>query len=199
MAPNRKEIEKLGDEALLAQYRLRKDPMYIGELFRRYADIVFLVCMKYFKDEAKSQDAMMHIFEKLLSNISRYEIKSFRYWLHTVSKNYCLAELDKLSISRQKIEQYVHLGQEVDENKYLELLSQEEKENLYLELEQALGSLGNEQRICVSGFYLEDKSYQHIANETGYTLNQVKSYIQNGKRNLKNILEKKAWYEKSKE
>jgi len=58
--------------------------------------------------------------------------------------------------------------------------------------------LGKEQKLCVILFYLEKRSYQEIATSTQFTQMQVKSHIQNGKRNLKLLMEKKA-REKSKQ
>jgi RNA polymerase sigma-70 factor (ECF subfamily) len=54
----------------------------------------------------------------------------------------------------------------------------------------AIAKLNDEQRICIQAFYLQKKSYQDIAEETKYSIGEVKSYIQNGKRNLKIIMEK---------
>jgi RNA polymerase sigma-70 factor (ECF subfamily) len=62
---------------------------------------------------------------------------------------------------------------------------------LLRDLEEALRHLNPEQKTCIRMFYMEKKSYQAIASETGFSLLQVKSYIQNGKRNLRILLEKK--------
>jgi RNA polymerase sigma-70 factor (ECF subfamily) len=67
-----------------------------------------------------------------------------------------------------------------------------EKEQWLEWMGQSLEELGKEQKLCVILFYLEKRSYQEIALTTGYTLMQVKSYIQNGKRNLRLSIEKKA-------
>jgi RNA polymerase sigma-70 factor (ECF subfamily) len=66
-----------------------------------------------------------------------------------------------------------------------------QNEHTYDLLEEAIQELSEEQKLCVNLFYLQKKSYQQITDRTGFTLMQVKSYIQNGKRNLKIILEKK--------
>ena len=55
----------------------------------------------------------------------------------------------------------------------------------------SLEELNPEQKQCLILFYLEKKSYQEISENTGFSLMQVKSYIQNGKRNLKILLDKK--------
>jgi RNA polymerase sigma-70 factor (ECF subfamily) len=60
-----------------------------------------------------------------------------------------------------------------------------DREQQLLLLEEALKQLGAEQRHCIELFYLGQKSYQQIMTETGLSFKQVKSFIQNGKRNLK--------------
>jgi RNA polymerase sigma-70 factor (ECF subfamily) len=71
----------------------------------------------------------------------------------------------------------------------LHLNKAEEKEKQFVALENAIEELSAEQKKCVDLFYLKEKSYVEIAEITGFTLNEVKSYIQNGKRNLKIKLE----------
>ena len=56
-------------------------------------------------------------------------------------------------------------------------------------MKECLPKLKENQRVCVELFYLKNKSYQEIANETEFSLNEIKSYIQNGKRNLKLLIE----------
>ena len=58
-------------------------------------------------------------------------------------------------------------------------------------IEASLNELGEEQKVCVTLFYLEQQSYQQVSGVTGFSMLQVKSFIQNGKRNLKLIVERK--------
>ena len=186
----RKNIKKLSDETLVQRYRDTENPDFVGELFERYADMVFLVCMKYLKNEAESEDASMQIFEKLLVDLPRYEVRTFKYWLHTVIKNHCLAWLDKQKRNRQKADVYQELAQaDVENGQEMTLHNELSMKEIQLQqLEQAISLLGPEQRTCVELFYIQRNSYQEVSTKTGYTLKQVKSYIQNGKRNLKNHL-----------
>ena len=186
----RKNIKKLSDETLIQRYRETEDPTFVGELFERYSDMVFLVCMKYLKNEAESEDAAMQIFEKLLTDLSKYDVRAFKYWLHTVIKNHCLAYLDKQKRHRQKADVYQELVQaDMENGQEMYLDSDVNGKEIQLQhLEQAITLLGDEQRKCVELFYLHKNSYQEVSEKTGYTLKQVKSYIQNGKRNLKKHL-----------
>ncbi|MEO0897381.1 MAG: sigma-70 family RNA polymerase sigma factor [Bacteroidota bacterium] len=181
-------IKELTDEQLVLDYQASTDPMYVGELYQRYTHMVFLVCMKYVKNEAEAEDLSMQIFEKLMIDLERYEIRSFKFWLHRVTKNHCLAFLDKKRKQREKSEAYGSEQDQIDEIIPRGLLEMEEKEEVLEHLEHAITKLKDEQRSCIELFYLQKKSYHEVAELTGFSLKQVKSYIQNGKRNLKNHL-----------
>ena len=185
------DIKALDDDALVAAYKKYGQPVYLGELYERYAHMVLLVCMKYLKDEAQSEDAVMHIFEKLIADLKRYEVRRFKYWIHTVAKNHCLVLIDKRQKQRHKIDEYRETAQALVESDPFPSLNGEDPREIELrELEAAIKLLNEEQQICVELFYLQQKCYKEVSETTGYSLKQVKSYIQNGKRNLKNHLSK---------
>ncbi|MEM7372185.1 MAG: sigma-70 family RNA polymerase sigma factor [Bacteroidota bacterium] len=195
MLPHKhKHIKELSDEVLIDHYRKEENPIYVGELFERYTHIVFLVCMKYLKNETESEDVAMQVFEKLISDLRKYEIKTFKYWLHTVTKNQCLVFLEKKKRLRHKEDIFLETEQAlVESSEDFSLLGEgNEKEQQLALMRKAIGVLKQEQKICVELFYLQQKSYQEVSEETGYTMKQVKSYIQNGKRNLKIQMEKMA-------
>jgi RNA polymerase sigma-70 factor (ECF subfamily) len=147
--------------------------------------------MKYLKNRDDAEDAVMLIFEKLLSDLLHHDVQEFRYWIHTVAKNHCLMHLRK---EQSLLKHQVQLNKdaasfmETEEDRHLNL--KEWKETKLNEMNIALLNLSEPQRICVELFYLHDKSYQEIAEQTGYAMNEVRSYIQNGKRNLKIQMEK---------
>ncbi|MCI4669339.1 MAG: sigma-70 family RNA polymerase sigma factor [Bacteroidia bacterium] len=181
----RKNIKDLSDEELALNYRTSQESMYVGELYERYTHIVYLVCMKYVKNEGESEDLSMQVFEKLMVDLAKYEVRSFKYWLHTVTKNHCLAYLEKKKKHRrttEELKEEISTSEELIPQAYQDVLDRE----LTLErLENAITYLKDAQRVCIELFYLQKKSYQEVAEMTGYSLKQVKSYIQNGKRNLK--------------
>lgn len=183
------DIKRLDDEELVTAYKRYEEPVYVGELYERYAHMVFLVCMKYLKDEAESEDAVMHLFEKLIVDLKRYEVRRFKFWIHTVAKNHCLVLIEKRNKQRHKVDEYRETAQAlVESDPFPSLNGEDPKEVELRQLEAAIKLLNSEQQICVELFYLQQKCYKEVAEQTGYTLKQVKSYIQNGKRNLKNHL-----------
>jgi RNA polymerase sigma factor (sigma-70 family) len=178
------------DVSLIEAYRNHGDKEIIGVLFERYAPLVLGVCMKYLKNEDDSKDAVLQIFEKLMVDLKKYEISKFSSWLHSVAKNYCLMQLRNNAALQTHNEAIREQGLFMESDT---LLHHEETniDDQYLNnLDQAMKALAIEQKICIELFYLREESYQDIAELTGYSLNQVKSYIQNGKRNLKNYLQK---------
>lgn len=147
--------------------------------------------MKYLKNIDEAEDALMSIFEKLMTDLKKHEVRDFKKWLYRVAKNHCLMILRKKRVI-EKVESEIGYENRRD---FMEILfprhlpyEEENEEDILISLQKALNTLGDEQRKCVEMMYLEKKSYQEIAQLTGYSLKQVKSYIQNGKRNLSNML-----------
>ncbi len=183
-------ISQANDRLLIEEYRQKNDKNLIGELFKRYTGFVFLISMKYLKNEDQSKDAVMQIFEKLFDDLLLHDIDNFKAWLHTVTRNHCLGILRKKQ-SLQKHENHIKENMIFMENRTEEHHINENKtEKDIKNLEKALQKLKPEQKICIQLFYLDEKSYKEIVEITGFPDKKVKSYIQNGKRNLKIILQK---------
>ena len=175
------------DLELVQQYQKTGDNQYVGELFERYTHLVFGVCLKYLKNETQSKDAVILIFEKLLKDLKKHQIENFKSWLHRVSQNHCLMYLRKQQSQQKHQEEYKkNMLSNVENTSFWHLDNESEKKEKKLQaLEVAIKELKNEQKRCIELFYLEEKSYQEITEITGFSLKEVKSYLQNGKRKLK--------------
>ena len=178
--------DHISDIELLDYYYADNNQEWIGILLQRYTLLLLGVCMKYLKDETEARDCVQQIFLKVLTEAPKYKIDFFKSWLYMVAKNHCLMRLRERGSKGTK-ELTEHYLAEAESNRQ-DLLHDE---ITYALLEEALMELNSEQRSCINLFYLQKQSYQQIAERTGFNLMQVKSYIQNGKRNLKIILEKK--------
>ncbi|MGL5891203.1 MAG: RNA polymerase sigma factor [Bacteroidia bacterium] len=184
-------IRELSDAELVERFKTDGNQLLIGELFRRYRHLVYGVCMKYLKDEDESQDVQMQIFEKLLTDLHRHEITQFKGWLYAVARNECLMYLRSQKSKRireQELQKDMAGFMETESSVHPDGVT--EQEWLLQQMEGSLQHLNEHQRNCIELFYLKKKCYQEVADETGYTLTEVKSYIQNGKRNLKILLTK---------
>jgi RNA polymerase sigma factor (sigma-70 family) len=179
----------LTDQELLSLYRETGNKDHVGVLYKRYSHLVFGLCMKYFRDEDQAYDAVTNIFSKLFDDLLKHKVDYFKSWLYTYSKNHCLMVLRSAKTALRKSLDYSADMKVVMENSEEEHHHANKREEEYALLEKALGDLSEEQRVCVELFYLRDKSYAQIVEVTGYDMNKVKSYIQNGKRNLKIMLE----------
>ncbi|MGV3640196.1 MAG: RNA polymerase sigma factor [Adhaeribacter sp.] len=176
------------DEELIRQYQLTGDSAYIGDLYQRYMHLAYGWCLKYFKDEEDSKDAVMQVFEKLLQVLKTQEISKFQFWLHVLVRNHCL-----MALRKRKSHDTTPLEPLAEVNPGILNIPQDESQPLedqLRQLEEGLDHLPEAQKTCIDLFYLQKKCYQEIADSTGYDLNKVKSAIQNGKRNLKIYLEK---------
>jgi RNA polymerase sigma factor (sigma-70 family) len=176
------------DQQLLKEYRHSGDLEKLGQLYERYMALVYGLCLKYFKDEELSKDAVMQIFEQLVTKLRVHEVENFKSWLYTMTRNYCLMELR----SSGKLE-FQSLDETVMESAgFMHLNIEELRETQLTVMEQCLKTLPEEQQVSIELFYLQQKSYKEIAEITGYDMQKVKSYIQNGKRNLKICIEKNS-------
>ncbi|CAN5475420.1 sigma-70 family RNA polymerase sigma factor [soil metagenome] len=176
--------EKTDDE-LLRLYQTTHDLEWLSTLYLRYASMVYGVCLKYLKDRDESKDAVMQIHEKLIESLLQYSVLNFRSWLYVNARNHCLMQIRaKKGKQTEEISPFLmENGPEEHPDGEIEL-----EENIK-KLEKCIETLTREQQQCVRLFYLYEKCYKDIADETRFDLNQVKSYIQNGKRNLKICME----------
>lgn len=180
-------ISHTSDEALVIRYRDTNDPAVLGELFKRHSVLCYTVCYKYLKDADAAEDATMSIFEKLFTDLRQHEIQHFRNWLHSVCRNHCLMLLRKPATT-SSLEAFAEGSETLFMDFGLPVHPENtvaEKELRLQELENAIAGLKEPQRQCIELFYLKQRSYEEISRETGYTANEVKSHLQNGKRNLK--------------
>lgn len=177
------------DKELVAAFKQSGDTNFLSTLYQRYMDLVFGVCLKYFKDAERCKDAVMDIYEELNTKLKQHEVDNFKGWLHVLARNYCLMQLR--SPRNMKTTEFKADFMQSAENTHLngEVL---EKESNFVKLEQCLDTLTDEQRQSVQLFYLENKCYNEIAEITGFDWNKVRSYIQNGRRNLKLCMDEKG-------
>lgn len=173
------------DTELLDNFQSSKDNQWLGIVLQRYTLLLLGVCMKYLRNEEAAKDAVQQIFLKSLKEMENYRVHYVKSWLYMVARNHCLMLLRNKPIVLP-IEDNTQLS--AMESTHEEVL---EKEVTLTQLEQSLEELNPEQKTCVTLFYLQKKSYQEITELTGFSLLQVKSYLQNGKRNLKLLVEKK--------
>ncbi len=182
----RQKTSSVPDSELLIQYKVSGDVQILGELFSRYTSLIYGVCLKFLKDRDDSKDAVMQVFEKLVQTLRNHEIENFKSWLYVTSRNHCL-----MHIRSRKGKMTEAISDNLMESDLILHLEEEpELEGNLSKLETCIQLLINEQKKCVELFYLEQKCYKDITGLTGFDLNQVKSFIQNGKRNLKICMEK---------
>lgn len=181
-----KAIHEMSDSELVEAYKTSTRKEFVGELYKRYTHLVYGVSLKYLKDRELAKDAVMQLFEKLLSTLLNHEVTHFKSWLYISARNHCLMYLR--SIKGKTSQELTPFIMESTEEMHLE--DDEDMESNISKLEKCIETLNTEQKKCVQLFYLQEKCYQDVSTQTGYDLMKVKSYIQNGKRNLKICMER---------
>lgn len=177
----------LSDAELVSLYQRTGDLQILGSLYQRYMDLVYGVCLTYYKEPERAKDSVMQIFEELVTKLQKHEVENFKGWLHRLAKNHCLMQL-RTPRNLKTVEFSMEIVQ-TDENVHLNGIMEKE-ENLQ-RLEYCLGILIPEQKESIELFYLKGLSYQQVSEKTGLEWNKVRSHIQNGRRNLKNCMEEK--------
>ena len=189
---NKHKYALITDSDLIERYRYSHDANYLGNLYMRYAHLVFGISLNYFKDPDIAQDAVMNIYEVVAKELKKHQVENFKSWLYTLTKNHCLQEIRKNKSKLKKEDAFeLFLVNAVETDHEFHLQIKEDKESLLNQLEAALPSLNDAQYLCVKAFYLDNKSYNDIALEINISVKEVKSHIQNGKRNLKIKLSEK--------
>lgn len=176
------------DAELLEKFHADGDNSWLGILLQRYTLLLLGVCMKYLRNEEEAKDSVQQVFLKVIQELKKYRVEYFKSWLYMVAKNHCLMKLREKQ-GKLTVEISERTGDRESPETDHDLRGMRD---IKLDLmEAALRELNPEQQQCVTLFYLEKKSYQEVSEATGYSMLQVKSYIQNGKRNLKIMIDKK--------
>ncbi len=174
------------DKELVDAYRQAGDLQLLATLYQRYMELVYGVCLKYLEDAEPAKDAVMQVFEELVDKLKKHEVDNFKSWLYTLAKNHCLMQLRS-----QKNKKTVAISPELmQRGEEWHLNGALQKEATYIKLEQCLQTLNGEQEQTVRLFYLQQKCYNEIVEQTGLDWKKVRSLIQNGRRNLKICMEK---------
>ena len=177
---------ELPDKELVNLFRTSGNMDVLAVLFQRYMDLLYGVCLKYLKQPETAKDAVMQIFEELVAKLPRHEVENFKSWLYTLAKNHCLMQLR--TPKNLKTTEFNPDSMQLEEDVHLNGIQLKE-ENLQ-KLERCLETLSTEQKKAVELFYLQNKCYKEIAEATGIDWNKIRSFIQNGRRNLKICMEK---------
>lgn len=173
---------------MVSSYQRSKDLAVLGSLYQRYMDLVFGVCLKYLGEPEMAKDAVMAIFEELAHKLLKHQVTHFKGWLYTLARNHCLMQLR--SSKRVKTSEIDPDRMQMPDD--LHLNAAWEKEGQLDNLSKCMDTLSPEQKEAIELFYLQNRSYKEIESMTGQDVNRVRSYIQNGRRNLKICMDQKT-------
>ena len=174
------------DKDLILQYKNSLEPAIVGELYQRYMELVYGVCLKYLQHPENAQDSVISIFEELTVKLQKHDVDNFKSWLYTLAKNHCLMRLrsEKKQTTVSFDVELMHSEENLHLNGVLE------REENFKKLEYCLGQLQSEQRKVIELFYFKGHCYNDIIAQTGMDHNTIRSYLQNGRRNLKICMDK---------
>ena len=194
---NADHYKDITDNELLEKFYHDKDNRWLGFLLQRYTMLLFGVCMKYLKNEDDAKDSVQQVFLKIIAELHKYKVDYFKSWIYMIAKNHCLMRLrdrqgkTPVELKEQSLPDSYRGEDEATGPDGFRGQQHMEKDRMLDLMSASLEELNKEQKLCVTLFYLDKKSYQEIADSTGFSMGQVKSHIQNGKRNLKLLMERK--------
>lgn len=188
---------ELSDEAIVEAFESAANPEALSVLFRRYTHLVYGVCCKYFSEEPDRQDVSIRIFQRVADRLQGSAVKNFSYWLGVVAKNECISELRERKTYREHLHQFK--SQKNSDESYVEnegyhrlLLDSLSDQDVQEMVSGMMEELSADQKLCIHLFFFRELSYKEIMHETGFSYEEVKTHLQNGKRNLRIKIEKRV-------
>jgi RNA polymerase sigma-70 factor, ECF subfamily len=183
------ELKTLPEEILLARFNSTGKKEFLSELFMRYMNLVYGVCLKYLGDRETAKDAVMQIFEKLVTTLPGQEVRIFGSWLFVLSKNHCLMQLRSEKAYNERNRKWTEEQEKIVESDFLLHPLDNDDPEIAKRLAECIEKLKEDQKLCIRMFYFDECCYREIAEKTQTDEKKVKSNLQNGKRNLKLCLE----------
>ena len=183
---------ELSDEELLAKYIKTNNQHWISQLFGRYVQLIYGVCLRYTPDVREAEDMTMEIYQKVAQKANKHKIGQFRSWVYVLSKNHCLEQIRKMTGKRTDSFDPAFMQLRTEFHPIDEQIDHQMQESRYLLVEDCLKQLSSLQQTSIRLFYYQNKSYVEIAQQIEDEVSQVRSYLQNGRRNIKKCVERKS-------
>jgi RNA polymerase sigma-70 factor (ECF subfamily) len=179
-------LSDMTDDELVSRYKSTSDQKWLAMLFSRYLHLIYGICLRYTPDTQEAEDFTHGIYERLVDKVKSQDIKRFRNWLYMLSKNYCLEQIRKFT-GKANIEFESHL---VQFDQSVHPIEENENEKRFIQLEKCIDKLNIHQKNSIRLFYYKNKSYAEISGIMNQDIGMIRSHLQNGRRNLKNCMDK---------
>ena len=164
------------DRELINSFTSSNDRMALNELFKRYTHLVASIALGILKEEEKAKNAVVNIFKSIMIDLKKNDIRNFNAWVYNVTKRHCFKV--------KNMENGFEYRDDFDEILEKDLLLQKHSEIL----KNSILQINIHQKTCIDFFYFQGLSYSEITEETGLSIEEVKSHIQNGKKNIKLLI-----------
>jgi RNA polymerase sigma-70 factor (ECF subfamily) len=167
----------LSDEDIVRRFQETGDKECFAELFVRHRKRVFVACRSFFSDGAAAEDATQETFLRVYRSLHNYKGGDFLAWLTRIARNVCVDEW------RRRREKETT---DFDIYEFPAPLSIDSSQETHLIAEKVwreMRCLAPAQQRCLE-LKIEGYSYEETATRTGFTIDAVKSHLQNGRRML---------------
>ena len=150
----------------------------------------YYVALKYMKNEHSAMDVLQDAYIKAFENIDKLDNpEKFESWMKTIVAHTALNELRKnnpmlFSETENDEGQTIEDTFEDDRVQVQPEIAMDQKETSRL-VQEMMEGLSDEQRVCITMFYMEDFSVKEIAEILNVSENTVKSRLNYGRKNIK--------------
>ncbi|MFK7923284.1 MAG: RNA polymerase sigma factor [Bacteroidia bacterium] len=174
-------LEDKSEQELLAHFRDTQDPEVIALLMTRYDGLIYGMALKWLRDPERARDFAGDLYIKLFEHLQKQEVENFPAWLGRTIRNRLHDLRRKDNVRDEYKSGFVPPEAPRVENAWDFAMDKSG-------LGQALAGLSESESIVIRGVYFDDKSYQEIGEEQGWSFNQVRGARERAIRKLRIVL-----------
>ncbi len=168
------------DFELLDRFRRHGDRAAFERIVARHRPWLHRVCARLLRSDEAARDATQDVFARVLNRLDTFRGDNFPGWLKAIAVNCCLNTIDR--DKRWAPLEAAGEAPAADLGPELQLLRLEEG----VRARHLIARLPERQKIVFCLKYIDDCSYQEIERLTGFSNKEVKSFLQNARRNFEN-------------
>jgi len=171
----------MSDEGLLARYK-QGDAHAFKELVERHSSALYNLAFRLLHDPMEAENVVQEAFLRVIMSLDRVRLDlPLKPYLFRIAVNHCY---DILRASRTRVTTDIDAAEEIAQDAP-EIVDQLEKQELSLLLHSAIESLPPHYRTVIILRYMDEFSYEEIAQTLNLPLNTVRTHLRRAKEQLK--------------
>ncbi len=169
------------DQILAETFRSTREDRFFAEIVRRHQGPIQAACGRVLRNRSEAEDIAQDTFVAAFTKIDTYRGGNLGAWLSVIARHLCLNRLE--ARLTKPAEASTDMGDLAAPESF------EAASHWADECRVMLSQLSPPQQLSIKLFFIEGYSYKEVAGLTGFSEEQVKTHIQNGKRRLRTVWE----------